>query len=154
MCMCEELFLFLGAHMGYVWLIGALLLLFFEIGTPGLFFFISFAIGALCAALIAFMDFSLYTQCWVAFLVTLGAFVIIKMGISRYTKKFKTNIDALIGLDGSVVQEIKLHAPGKVKVRGEVWLALSHEDSLLDIGTLVKIYGSEGNKLIVRRVHK
>ena len=141
-------------YMGYLWLVVALFFLFAELQTPGLFFFVSFTIGALGAAILAFLGYSLIVQCVAGLVISIAAFLImrkflkkIKMSEVRYDRSH-TNIDALVGKSGIVVKSIRPHAVGQVKIGGEVWRARS--DSDLEKGVEVKVLRVEGNTVVVK----
>lgn len=143
-----------SSSLGYMWLILGLILLILEVGIPGLFFFISFSVGSCVAAFFAFFDFSLYVQCWTALGTSLICFGILKSITSTSNKKLipqedKTNTDALIGQEALVVQAIEPRTPGRVKIKGEEWPALSLHGTACHQGTVVTIVRIEGNKLIV-----
>lgn len=137
-------------YLGYVWLIVGLCLLMFEVGTPGLFIFLSLACGTFCAAVGAFLYHSIIIQCWIATGGTLVSFIMLKYFFAGRKRSTPTNVNALIGQEGTVTETIEPRKTGRVKVRGEEWQALCHEPHVLQKGTLVKIIRIEGNKLIVR----
>jgi len=139
-----------------IWLVIAILLLFAELSTPGLFFFISFALGALCAAVLAYFSFSLITQCVVGLLISIILFLIMR----KYLKHKKlsevfygtphTNIDALINEKGIVLRSMAPHKTGSVKIGGETWRARSEGGNVLQKGTVVFVVRIEGNTVIVK----
>ena len=143
-------------NMGYIWLAIAFAFLFAELGTPGLFFFISFAIGSFAAALAFFLGFSLTTQFVVAISITLISFFLMKNYLKKKSlsdviyEASHTNIDALINKNGIVTQTIEPHKKGRVKVGGEEWLAESQERMSLQKGTVVKVNEVRGNRVIVQ----
>ncbi len=137
-------------YLGYLWLIAGVFLLLLEVGTPGLFFFVSLSIGSFCAALIAFMNFSWYVQCWTAIggaLISFGIFK--KLFANRKTPSIKTNIDALVSQEGIVIETIEPRKVGRIKIKGEEWPAISAHQAILQKGTVVKIIRIDGNKLVV-----
>lgn len=135
----------------YIWLASALLLILLEVGTPGLFFFVSFAFGALCASGMAFYGFSLYTQCGAALAGTAIAFAAIKYYTSKHKQqKHATNMDALIGQEGVIIEPIESHKAGRVKVGGEGWPAITKDKRSFQKGTVVLIVDVQGNKLVVQ----
>lgn len=137
--------------LGYIWLVAALVLLLLEVGTPGLFFFLSFAMGATGASIAAFLGMGIKAQCIVALIVALISFAILKMWAKPHEKsKFKTNVDALINQEAVVIETIEPHTGGRIKIKGSEWPALTTNGSILHKGTIVKITGLEGNKLIVK----
>lgn len=140
-----------GDYIVYVWLIVALLFLFAELFTPGLFFFVAFAIGCVAAALFSFLDYSFTAQCLVALGVSIISFFFLRHFCAV---KFKggrelTNVDALHGCSGIVVNEIRSEESGRVKVKGEIWPAKTKGDQILEKGAKVKVMRIEGNHLIV-----
>ena len=60
----------------------------------------------------------------------------------------KTNIDMIIGKIGIVTKEINELSPGRVKVSGKDWMAISN--SHIDEGKKVRVLKIEGAKIIVR----
>lgn len=136
---------------GYAWLIAALLLLILEAGTPGLFFFISLAAGAVCAAPCAFLNFSFFTQAIVWGISSLASLIILRAFVKKkHEQVIKTNIDALIGQEATVINTIEPHHVGNVKVKGEHWPAIAQQGVILHQGTIVTVVDVQGNKLVVR----
>lgn len=141
------------AIMGYFWLIAALILLLLEMATPGLFFFVAFACGAICAAIAAFLGASLPLQMWISVFGGGVSFFILKhLFLSKKITHsgMQTNVDGLIGQTGMVIEPINLHQPGIVKVKSELWGAVLQDGSSLQKGTQIEVIGIYGNKLIVR----
>ncbi|KKQ32704.1 MAG: hypothetical protein US49_C0006G0155 [candidate division TM6 bacterium GW2011_GWF2_37_49] len=141
------------AIMGYFWLIAALILLLLEMTTPGLFFFVAFAFGAICAAIAAFLGVSLPFQMWISVFGGVVSFFILKhLFLSKKITHhgLKTNTEGLIGQDGLVIETINPHQPGVIKVKSELWGAVLQDGSSLQKGTQVKVVGIHGNKLVVR----
>lgn len=136
----------------YFWLIIALLFLLAELFTPGLFFFVVFAIGCLVAALFSFLGYFLTTQCLIAVGVSIASFFFLRY---FFAVKFKgvdrdlTNVDALYGCKGVVIKEIRPEESGRVKIKGEVWPVKTDGDQILVKGVVVKVVRAEGNHLIV-----
>ena len=64
-----------------------------------------------------------------------------------------TNTDALIGQRALVTQAVAVHAPGQVRLHGELWRArpAEHETGALESGIEVTIEGVDGVTLLVRR---
>ena len=143
-------------YLGYAWLLVALAFLFAELGTPGLFFFVSFAIGALFAAALAFVGYSLVIQCVAGLIVAVGSFFLIRRYLVK--KKFsqvlygpsETNIDALVSSVGVVTEAIRFHHRGRVKVGREEWPALGQDGIAFEKGTVVKVLKISGNTVVVK----
>jgi len=132
------------------WLFVAVILLLLEIGHPGLFYCLSFSLGAFCAAFASYLDvspvmsvlFFLFASgwCWI-----LLARLVRRMGPSS----IKNNIYRLEGQSGYVIREIAPERFGQVKVGGEIWSARSQGMQQLSEGTLVTVVRSKGAHLIV-----
>ncbi len=139
-----------GWYLGYLWLIIGLFFLLLEVGTPGLFFFVSFACGSFIAATLAFGGYSVITQCWAAVGGALLTFAIIKsMFANKSSSPMKTNVHALIGQTALVTEPITPHQFGRVKIKGEEWPAVATPHQTITQGTTVVIVRVEGNKVIV-----
>jgi len=145
-----------AGYMGYIWLAVAIAFLFSELGTPGLFFFVSFSVGAIGAAVVAFLGFSVIFQCLFGLAVSLISFFLMRKylkqkELSQVTyEKAKTNVEALVGSDGIVLEVIKPHGVGVVKVGGEKWRARVEDGVGLQKGAIVSVLRVEGNTVIVK----
>lgn len=137
--------------LGYLWLIATLFLLLSEVGTPGLFVFISLATGTFSAALIAFLGFSWFIQCWAVVLATLVSFTCFNYLLSKKKKPLtKTNVDALIHQEAVVIEPIEPRKTGRVKIRGQEWPAIADYHVVFQKGSIVTVIRVEGNKLVVK----
>ncbi len=137
------------------WLITALTFLIFEMGHPGLFFFLSFCIGALSMALVShWVDFGVVQGA--VFLTTsfLSLFVL-RLYVSRFIKPSRpenhSNVYALEGKQGVVVARIEPSRSGQVKVGGEVWSARAADASIIEVNEQVTIVHVAGVHLIVKK---
>ncbi|MBU4269283.1 NfeD family protein [Candidatus Dependentiae bacterium] len=145
-----DIFSLLTPNIAYFWLILALVFLLLEISTPGLFLFVTFAIGSILASIVAFLDYSLFVQCITLILGFLASFLIIKLFLkSKESKRVNTTVDALVGRICLVTKKIDKNNSGLVKVDGEVWAAVGKDDKEFLPGQNVKIVVVKGNKLIV-----
>jgi len=132
------------------WTVAFLAFLAIEIITPGTFFFLCFSVGALFSATAILLGTSLFTSIIIFCIFSFLSIFIIRPLLIKYFKSKKlekTNIDALIGSTAVVTEKISATTAGKVKIAGEVWLAISHED--FEIGNTVKINSVDGTKLVV-----
>ncbi len=145
-----DIFSLLTPNIAYFWLILALVFLLLEISTPGLFLFVTFAIGSILASIVAFLDYSLFVQCITLILGFLASFLIIKLFLKRKeSQRVNTTVDALVGRICLVTKKIDKNNSGLVKVDGEVWAAIAKDDKEFLPGQNVKIVFVKGNKLIV-----
>ena len=135
------------------WLIIAGLCLVIEIYTVGFFIF-WFGVGALFALIVSLVTNNLFIQV-VVFLITSSLFVIsTKPLMKKFVKSEKTiptNFFSLSGKQGIVTEKIdSTTETGQVKVRGELWSAISDED--IEKDSKVKVLGIDGVKLKVEKV--
>jgi membrane protein implicated in regulation of membrane protease activity len=65
--------------------------------------------------------------------------------------KVKTNVDDLIGRDALVVKGISKHEKGEVKIRSQIWTAISDTDEEIAENTECVIIRIEGVKAVVRK---
>ena len=138
----------------YIWVIIAFLGLIFEMGSPGLFYFLSFSFGALFSAIVAFFSSSITVQ-GIAFLIgTTCSLVILKYWLNAQfyfegRKDYKSNVYALKGKRGYVVDKIAKDRMGQVKLNGQIWLAESEDGQPIESKEAVKVVKVEGCRLIV-----
>lgn len=135
----------------FFWLATALAFLFLELGHPGLFFFLSFSLGAVCAAAVSLWDPLIITQC----LVFLGGTVVACVALNKWRKatqphQQQTNVYALRGKRGRVVVAITADKPGHVRVNGEIWLARSHDGIFYPVDAQIEVVDMRGNHLVVK----
>lgn len=64
----------------------------------------------------------------------------------------KTNVDALVGQKGVVLQEVAPLTYGRVKVGGEDWAAVPAGEFKIPVGAVVIVKGYQGVKLVVAEV--
>jgi len=145
-------------HIFFYWIVAAFILLLFEVGHPGLFFFSAFSIGALSAGFASLWFYSWVVQCCIFLVATLGALLVLHYWVAHYIHKgqehYHSNVYALIGKRGVVVMDITPNNAGKVKVDGETWVArLVHSDESIGVGSLVEIVGTSGSHLKVKAIN-
>jgi len=139
----------------HVWMILGIIFIIIEIFDPA-FFFVSLGIGAIVTGLLALLPFiqnSIVLQIVLFAIFSFIAFLFTR----KLSKKVlahpgeETNVFALKGKIGSVTKAIESDARGYVKVGGEEWVAISEDNSPIDVGEKVLISGIDGNKLIVKK---
>lgn len=134
----------------YVWLGLIIVLTIIEAATVSL-TTIWFAAGSLLAFFVALLGLPLGVQIAV-FLVSSTLLIIFTRPIAlKYLKvgRERTNVESLIGETGLVVMDITPHATGQVKVKGQLWTAVSKNGEPIHKGSEVIIDAIEGVKLIV-----
>jgi membrane protein implicated in regulation of membrane protease activity len=138
--------------MVYIWLSIAVSFLIFEVGHPGLFFFLSFSCGAVCAAILSYSEFELMWQI-TGFLVSAVCSLLAMRAlfVGHVHGATHTNVYALQGKQAVVTSAIPAHGVGQVKVGGEEWSAESLHDEAYAVGTRVTIKRVQGARVIVER---
>lgn len=134
----------------YVWLGLIVVLTIIEAATVSL-TTIWFAAGSLLAFFMALLNLSVGIQI-VVFLVSSTLLIIFTRPIAlKYLKvgRVRTNVESLIGETGLVVMDIAPHETGQVKVKGQVWTAVSKNGEPISKDSEVIIDAIEGVKLIV-----
>jgi membrane protein implicated in regulation of membrane protease activity len=140
----------------HIWTIAAIILFILEIFTPG-FLLASFGIGCLFAALAALVDFGLKIQIVGFIMGTLVAFFGVRPFFTKYCYKassgVKTNVDALSGKTGRVIEEINHESgSGRALVGGDDWKAVSADGGIIDKGTMVEVVRVEGITVFVKPI--
>lgn len=132
-----------------LWLLAAGILAIIEAFTLGL-TSIWFAGGAVGASIMAMLGFSLPVQIAVFLLLS-----IILIAVTRPLAKKRlnarvemTNIDAVMGQEGIVEEDIPVNGSGQVRVDGKTWTAVSTGGEI-EKGTLVIIKSVRGVTLTV-----
>ena len=142
--------------MWYVWLILSGLILIIEAMTAGfLIFWLS--IGSLFAMATSFFTDNIFVQTAVFVISSTILIFATKPFVKKFTQAknpIKTNVYSLIGKTALVTQEINsIHSTGQIKVDGELWSAISENDSsIIPKDSEVKILEVKGVKAIVTPV--
>lgn len=137
--------------MVWIWLAAAIIFIIIEAVTVGL-TTIWFAAGALVALVLALIKVGVGVQ--------VAVFLILSLVLLATTRKIfvnklktgseKTNVDALVGEEAVVLEDITPFNTGLVKVKGQNWTAIAADkDASILKGSTVKIKAIEGVKLIV-----
>lgn len=136
-----------------VWLVVSAALVVAEIISLGL-TTIWFAIGALAAALVAYLGAGISVQL-IVFAVISVVFLVFTAPVAR--KHFmgqleKTNIEGLVGMIGVVTDTIdNLKSEGTVSLNGLEWSARSENGESIEKDCRVSVVSISGVKLIVKR---
>ncbi len=138
------------------WVVAMILFIFMEVNTVSL-VSIWFAAGALVAAITALCSGAIWLQTVLFFAVAAVLLACLRPLIRKYftPKVTPTNVDAMIGTQGYVTQDIdNLKAEGTVKLGAMEWTARSAGGESIPTGTLVKLERIEGVKAFVTPVHQ
>ena len=142
----------------HLWIIAGILLWILEIFST---YFVLCIFGTSCivTALFAGLGFSLKVQLLIFCMVTAVMTLCIRPLILNYLycrgSMSNTNVDALIGQAGIVTETIDhISGTGSVKIGGEIWRAISENESRVEIGQPVSIRKIAGCTAIVEIIPK
>ena len=138
----------------WVWIGMALFFLLAEVFTAG-FVLACFGIGALAAAIPAFLGLGLVWQLLVFIIVSTVAVLFSRRFADRVTgdQPQGLGIDRVLGKRALVIEDIDPHSPsGRVRVDVEEWRADSESGSAISKGTIVEVLAVDGTRLRVRPV--
>lgn len=131
----------------------ALFFLLFELGSPGLFYFLSFFCGASISALLALMELSLFDQATMFLCSSVAAFFLLKAWVKRSDKNhYHSNIYALQGKRGVIVTPATEYQFGYVHIAGELWACKNAANQEIAVGSAVHIVDIKGAHLIVKEI--
>lgn len=140
----------------YWWLVVAFLFLIMEMGHPGLFFFLSFFFGGVCAAGVSCITESVITQLIAFFGSTVVAMYVLRnLGhvLIKNRSHQNTNFYALKGKRAIVKQDIVVGKAGLVIIGGQVWAAHAvHHGDTMFIGDVVEVVDVRGAHVVVKKV--
>ena len=134
--------------MFYIWLAIIILLTIAEIMTINLVTIWYVASGIVALILSFFID--NFTFQFAVFTL-LGTFLLIttRQTLQKFvgTRKEKTNLDRIIGMNGIVLEEISKNHNGAVKVDGKIWTA--YADQKIKVDSTVKVLEINSSKIKV-----
>ena len=134
------------------WLIAIAVCLVIEIITLGL-TTIWFVPGAMVSFFLSLAGASWQIQFGVCFVLSLLMFYFVRpSAVAKFNiKREKTNIDAIVGMEGKVTEDIdNMNETGAVKVDGKEWTARSKDGTMIKAGTIITVLEITGVKLIVK----
>ena len=146
-----------GLPLWAVWLILCGVFLLIEIFNIS-FLLIWPGIGAFLAFITSLLTDSVEIQITVFVISTTLMIIFMKPLVKKIFKNkdnIKTNSDAIVGKKGVVIKEIKpLEQNGQVKVAGELWSAITNDETEIAINEVIKVIKVEGVKLVVTKDNK
>jgi len=136
----------------WIWTIVGIMLLIGELITPGILFFLFFAVGCFINALLLY--FGVISQLWVCWLVlpsmAMLAFLSLKLNFFSFTGgKGKMDVDSLVGTIPSVISELPPQGEGRVSLRGAEWTAINTSDTRIKVGERVRVVETNGFTLSI-----
>lgn len=140
--------------MHILWIILAVAFLAIEFGTVTL-ISLWFVVGALAAMAAALLGAKLWLQVLIFALVSLVMLLLLRPFLKKFVNPYKvpTNVDAMIGREALVTEEIdNLLGVGVVRIGGVLWTARSASGAHIPAGTVVTVKAVEGVKALVTPV--
>ncbi|MBA3751330.1 NfeD family protein [Candidatus Dependentiae bacterium] len=124
-----------------------------ELSSPGMFFFLSFSCGALAAAFYSFF----YDNTTVEFSIFLVVTALSFFALRRYERSskdtlYETNVYALHGRKGTVLEKISPLEKGWVTIEGQIWAAFPANQESIEKGSIILVVNSEGSHLVVKKI--
>ena len=139
-------------EMEILWLVLLILFLVAE-GATAAVTTIWFAIGAVAAMIAALLGAEIWLQVVLFAAVSVICLLALRPVLKKYLdpKKTKTNIDALIGKQALVQEDIaNVSGTGRVKLDGMQWSARSADGEKIEKDTIVVVEKIEGVKVFVK----
>ena len=137
------------------WLIIAIIAALFEVGHPGLFYFLSFSIGACITAISSVWVYNTTLQVYIFIAATTCSCILLRHLLAHYLTAnlhYRSNIHALIGKHAIAIKTIDAGQVGSVKVGGKVWTARAlNETTIIKAGERVIITQVSGAHLKVQK---
>ena len=148
----------MGIEVWHLWIIVAVVLFIVEIFFPT-FLPACIAIGCISAGIISAFDYGIKIQLIAFAIGTLIAFFGVRPVMLKYfhrkSNKVKTNMDALVGKVGRVVETIDISKnEGRIVVEGDDWKAETENEEIVTIGEKVVIQQVNSTILIVKPIKK
>lgn len=144
------------ASVWWVFVVVGITLMIAEIFTPG-FVILWFGIAAIITAIPVYLGASpveviLSYAVSVLLLGVFGRRLVLRISSLSGERGVETNVSALIGCDGVVVEEVDpVRGLGRVRVRGEIWSAVSEDRTTVAKDETVVVHAVDGVKLVVRK---
>lgn len=135
-----------------IWLVILAVMIVIEIATLGL-TTIWFGIGAIGAAIAAWMGYGIWIQLAVFTVLSVIAMALCRPFAVKYLNKDKekTNVEDIVGRTAVVSRQIDNElATGEVKINGMEWTARSEDGRVISENERVTVVAVEGVKLIVK----
>jgi membrane protein implicated in regulation of membrane protease activity len=126
-----------------------------ELAVPGTFFVLSFAVGAVVAAVVAFLDASAGLQ-WALFVGVSAASLVLLVPLGRRLASHEGDeaqegATRWVGRVGVVIEEIPggPHATGRVRVERDEWRAETDDHVSIPLGAQIEVLAVRGTRLVV-----
>lgn len=138
------------------WLIVSIGLLLLEL-TSGDFYVICFAFGAVASIVGAAIGLPLWAQVLIWAVCSVLCLYFVRPSLVRRLhgkeNERKSNVDALVGRRGVVIDKISAGGFGYVKIDGDEWRSVSADGQEIPVGTTVQVVSRDSIILTVDTIH-
>ena len=137
--------------MVWIWLGIVIILIFIEVITVGL-TTVWFVISGFASLILSLfidsieLEFAVFVLGGVLLLITTRPYLVKKL----HVRESRTNLDRVIGMKGTVTENINILKPGEVKVDGKRWTAIADREII--VGTTVEVLEIVGVKIKVKEI--
>ena len=135
-----------------LWLSASIAFMLLEL-TNGDFYIICFALGALVSMLCAAVGLPLWVQVLVWAVASVLCIFFVRPSLVKKLhgkeKERKSNADALIGKQGTVIETIEAGGHGYVKIDGDEWRSVSADNTEIAKGAMVTVLSRDSIVLTV-----
>jgi membrane protein implicated in regulation of membrane protease activity len=140
----------------WIWLIAAAVFGIAELAVPGTFFMVSFAAGAIAAAVVSFAGMDPVGG-WIVFVSVTAVALLLLLPLGRRLNRGDPQGGSGVGSDrwagrtAVVIEDIPggVHATGLVRIEREEWRAESVDGAPVGAGTEVHVVGVDGTRVVV-----
>lgn len=140
----------------YLWILWLSLAIFFLIieGMTVEIVSLWFTGGSLSALVLSLFRVNFWWQLITFIVVSIILIVFTRPIVIKYFKKnaIKTNVDSFIGEHAVITKDVKPDDRGELIYRGQFWLAISSDNTLIEKDSKVIILAIEGVKMIVKKI--
>ena len=85
--------------------------------------------------------------------VTVGLFFLLRRYVTRMKDTLHaTNVYAVVGKKGIVVEELSEYKKGWVKLDGELWAAVPSKGERIEVGVSIEVVSAAGSHVVVRKL--
>ncbi len=136
-----------------IWMVVGVICILLELALPTNFVLLCLGVGCLGGGVVAFLGGPLWLQVGSALGVAVAALAVSRRLLHRQELQSREfGVMGLIGQTGWVLETVRGPLGGLVKVEGETWRAVAASTVEIAPGTMVRVTGVEGNKLVVEPV--
>lgn len=138
-----------------LWVIVCVIFLIAEVST-GTIYVLCFAVGALFGMIASLIGVPFWVQIVVFAIFTVASVYWVRPVLfERLHRKADvrlSNVEAMVGREGKVIDTIEAGESGYVKIDGDEWKAVTPDGSEIEVGTKVRVVSMESIVITVERI--